>query len=154
MELRYYSRSEWSSPRARERQPRLWHRLPRIARLLGAWRSTGRPIRHVVHDSVEPNSLLRPDSPGNAIQAIATPNAGEPVYRKHVNSAFIGTKLEDGIDTVVVVGLTTNHRVSTRPDCGESGFQDLRGFRCDCELCRPGVGRYAAPGKGRAFCGS
>jgi nicotinamidase-related amidase len=65
-----------------------------IARLLAAWRSSGRPIRHVVHDSVEPNSLLRPDSPGNAIQAAATPKAGEPVYRKHVNSAFIGTTLD------------------------------------------------------------
>jgi Isochorismatase family len=89
-----------------------------IARLLTAWRSSGRPIRHVVHDSVEPNSLLRPDSPGNAIQAAATPKAGEPIYRKHVNSAFIRTGLEsdlrhDGIGTVVIVGLTTNHCVST-----------------------------------------
>ena len=89
-----------------------------IARLLAAWRSSGRPIRHVVHDSVEPNSLLRPGLPGNAIQAAATPESSEPVYRKNVNSAFIGTTLEkdlrkDGIDTLVIVGLTTNHCVST-----------------------------------------
>jgi nicotinamidase-related amidase len=102
-----------------------------IARLLGAWRSGGRPIRPVVHDSVEPNSLLRPDLPGNVIQAIAAPNAGEPVYRKHVNSAFIGTKLEsdlsqDGIDTVVIVGLTTNHCVSTTARmAGNLGFSTL-----------------------------
>jgi nicotinamidase-related amidase len=89
-----------------------------IARLLAEWRSSGRPVRHVVHDSVEPNSLLRPGLPGNAIQAAATPGPFEPVYRKNVNSAFIGTSLEndlrqDGIDTLVVVGLTTNHCVST-----------------------------------------
>src|SRR5690349_21096677 len=62
-----------------------------IARLLATWRKSGRPIRHVVHDSVEPNSLLRPGLPGNAIQALAAPEAGEPIYRKQVNSAFIGT---------------------------------------------------------------
>jgi nicotinamidase-related amidase len=100
-----------------------------IARLLAAWRSSGRPIRHVVHDSVEPNSLLRPESLGNAIQAIATPKAGEPIYRKHVNSAFIGTTLEndlrhDGIETVVIVGLTTNHCVSTTARmAGNLGFK-------------------------------
>jgi nicotinamidase-related amidase len=89
-----------------------------IARLLEAWRNSGRPIRHVVHDSVEPNSVLRPGLPGNAIQAPATPQPSEPVYRKNVNSAFIGTSLENdlrqhGIDTLVIVGLTTNHCVST-----------------------------------------
>jgi nicotinamidase-related amidase len=89
-----------------------------IARLLEAWRNSGRPVRHVVHDSVEPNSLLRPGLPGNAIQSAATPKTDEPVYRKHVNSAFIGTSLEadlrgEGIDTLVIVGLTTNHCVST-----------------------------------------
>src|SRR5215469_10919429 len=78
-----------------------------IARILAVWRNSGRPIRHVVHDSVEPQSLLRPDSPGNAIQAIASPKANEPVYRKHVNSAFIGTNLErdlrqQGIATLVL----------------------------------------------------
>jgi nicotinamidase-related amidase len=99
-----------------------------IARLLAAWRSSGRPIKHVAHDSLEPNSLFRPDSPGNAIQATATPKPSEPVYRKHVNSAFIGTNLEqhlrqDGIDTVVIVGLTTNHCVSsTARMAGNLGF--------------------------------
>ena len=89
-----------------------------IARLLATWRDSGRPIRHVVHDSTEPNSRLRPGLPGNAIQSAAAPAPAEPIYRKNVNSAFIGTTLEkdlrqDGIDTLVVVGLTTNHCVST-----------------------------------------
>jgi nicotinamidase-related amidase len=100
-----------------------------IARLIATWRSSGRPIRHIVHDSVESNSLLRPDSPGNAIQTVAAPNSTEPVYRKHVNSAFIGTNLEkdlrqEGIDTLVVVGLTTNHCVSTTARmAGNLGFR-------------------------------
>jgi nicotinamidase-related amidase len=100
-----------------------------IARLLAAWRNSQRPIRHVVHDSVEPNSLLRPNLPGNAIQSVAAPKTGEPIYRKHVNSAFIGTNLErdlrqDSIDTLVVVGLTTNHCVSTTARmAGNLGFK-------------------------------
>jgi nicotinamidase-related amidase len=99
-----------------------------IGRLLAAWRSSGRPVRHVVHDSVEPNSQLRYGLPGNAIQAAAAPGSSEPVYRKNVNSAFIGTTLEqdlhrDGIDTLVVVGLTTNHCVSiTVRMAGNLGF--------------------------------
>ena len=116
-----------------------------IAQLLAAWRSSGRPIRHIVHDSVEPNSLLRPDSPGNAIQASATPNAGEPIYRKHVNSAFIGTKLEsdlhhDGIETVVVVGLTTNHCVSTTARmAGNLGFTTLVVSDATASFARPAL---------------
>jgi len=116
-----------------------------IARLLAAWRSSGRPIRHVVHDSVEPNSLLRPDSSGNAIQAVATPKAGEPVYRKHVNSAFIGTKLEgdlrhDRIDTVVIVGLTTNHCVSTTARmAGNLGFKTFVVSDATASFARPAL---------------
>jgi nicotinamidase-related amidase len=102
-----------------------------IARLLAAWRNSGRPVRHVVHDSVEPESLLRPGLPGNAIQSAAAPAPAEPVYRKNVNSAFIGTSLEndlrrDGIDTLVIVGLTTNHCVSTTVRmAGNLGFTTL-----------------------------
>jgi nicotinamidase-related amidase len=122
-----------------------------IARLLATWRSSGRPIRHVVHDSVEPNSLLRPDSPGNAIQAIATPNAGEPIYRKHVNSAFIGTTLEndlhrDGIETLVIVGLTTNHCVSTTARmAGNLGFKTFVVSDATASFARPALDRTLRP---------
>jgi nicotinamidase-related amidase len=101
----------------------------KIARLLAAWRSSGRPIRHVVHDSTEPGSLLRPSSSGNAVHPLAAPKGSEPVYRKHVNSAFIGTTLEsdlrkDGIETLVIAGLTTNHCVSTTARmAGNLGFR-------------------------------
>jgi nicotinamidase-related amidase len=116
-----------------------------IGRLLEVWRKSGRPIRHVVHDSVEPNSLLRPESPGNAIQAAAAPKAGEPVYRKHVNSVFIGTSLEkdlrqDGIDTLVIVGLTTNHCVSTSARmAGNLGFHTYVVSDATAAFARPAM---------------
>lgn len=90
----------------------------RIADVLAAWRAAGKPVIHVQHDSVEPQSELRPDRPGNAVKPEGKPIEGEPVFRKNVNSAFIGTNLESylrerGIDNLVMVGLTTEHCVST-----------------------------------------
>jgi nicotinamidase-related amidase len=89
-----------------------------MARLLAAWRETGRPIYHIQHMSREPQSPLRPGLPGNAIKPLVQPQGDEPVITKDVNSAFIGTDLEarlraDGIGTVVLCGLTTDHCVST-----------------------------------------
>jgi nicotinamidase-related amidase len=90
----------------------------RIADLLAAWRARGRPVIHIQHLSLEPQSPLREDAPGHAFKVEALPMAGEPVFQKHVNSAFIGTDLEahlraHGIKSLVVAGITTDHCVST-----------------------------------------
>lgn len=89
-----------------------------MARLLAAWRAKGRTIYHVQHMSTEPNSPLRPELPGNAIKRIVAPQGDEPVIQKTVNNAFVGTNLEDrlraeNIQSVVIVGLTTEHCVSS-----------------------------------------
>lgn len=100
-----------------------------IGRILQAWRNSGRPVFHVLHDSTSPTSPLRPGSEGNLVKAVAEPQPREATYRKTVNSAFIGTSLEAdlrsaGIDTLVVVGLTTNHCVSTSVRmAGNLGFE-------------------------------
>ncbi len=99
-----------------------------IARLLAAWRAGGRPVFHVQHMSAHPASPLRPGQPGNAIKRLVAPRGDEAVIRKTVNSAFIGTDLEArlraaGIDALVIVGLTTNHCVSTTARmAGNLGF--------------------------------
>ena len=90
----------------------------RIAELLAAWRATDRPVIHIQHLSREPESPLREDAPGHAFKVEALPIPGEPVFRKQVNSAFIGTDLEThlrarGIGTLVVAGITTDHCVSS-----------------------------------------
>lgn len=99
-----------------------------IARLLDAWRRTGRLIFHVKHDSLNADSSLRPDSSGNQIKAVVWPREDEPLVRKSVNSAFIGTDLEvrlrdAGVHAVVLTGLTTNHCVETTARmAGNLGF--------------------------------
>ena len=99
------------------------------ARLLEAWRAAGLPVFHIQHQSVEPGSPLRPDRPGVAFQEVVAPLPGEPVLPKSVNSGFIGTELEnrlraDGINDVVICGLTTNHCVETTTRmAGNLGFE-------------------------------
>jgi nicotinamidase-related amidase len=101
----------------------------KISALLVAWRKTQRPVFHVQHLSTFENSPLRPDLPGCEFKEIVQPLKSEPVFQKRVNSAFIGTQLEDAlrkaeVQTVVMVGLTTPHCVSTSARmAGNLGFE-------------------------------
>ena len=87
-------------------------------RLLAAWRETGRPLIHVRHDSVLPDSTLHPSHPGNGFRDGFEPLPDEPLVTKSVNAAFIGTDLDLrlrrlGVDTVVLFGISTDMCVST-----------------------------------------
>jgi nicotinamidase-related amidase len=88
------------------------------AALLDAFRSRNLPVVHIRHDSKSPGSSLRPGQPGNAFKDFALPREGEPILSKSVNAAFIGTDLEERLrgleaDPVVIMGITTDHCVST-----------------------------------------
>ena len=89
----------------------------RMTTLLQCWRERGASVLHVRHCSTEIDSPLRPGLPGNAFKNEVEPLAGEAVFSKTVNSAFIGTGLEGylheaGITQLVIAGLTTDHCVS------------------------------------------
>lgn len=87
-------------------------------KVLDFWRNNKLPIFHVKHNSTNPNSPLVKGKIGNEFKDIVKPLANEPIIEKEVNSAFIGTDLKQkidklGIKKVVIVGLTTDHCVSS-----------------------------------------
>lgn len=101
----------------------------RCGELLGLWRERGLPVCHIQHCSTILRSPLHASNAGNAFQDIVVPRAGEVVFRKNVNSAFIGTDLQAwldraGIRKLVIAGLTTDHCISTTVRmAGNLGFE-------------------------------
>ena len=90
----------------------------KAAQILTKWRELNLPVFIVQHSSDAPQSLLNPNNPGFELKDAFKPKDNETLIVKNVNSAFIGTSLKEqlderGIGTVVIVGLTTNHCVST-----------------------------------------
>ena len=86
--------------------------------LLSCWREYQLPVFHIRHCSTNPASPLHPANTGNAFKELTAPVKGELIIKKNVNSAFIGTDLQDRleqakINTLVIVGLTTDHCIST-----------------------------------------
>ena len=89
-----------------------------IAVLIEAWREHRQPVVFVRHDSTEPDSPLRPGTPGNAFQPYLT---GTPdlLVSKSVNSAFYGAPdlhawlQQRDIRDIAVCGITTNHCCET-----------------------------------------
>lgn len=97
--------------------------------ILHKWREVNLPVFHIIHSSKEANSDFRESQPGFEIKDEVKPIKGEPVIKKNVHSAFIGTGLKEildqrGISSLVIVGLTTNHCVSTSTRmAGDYGFE-------------------------------
>jgi nicotinamidase-related amidase len=115
--------------------------------LLDEWRSTGRPIIHVRHDSVEPGSTLTPGTPGNGFRPGFGPQGDEPLISKSVNSAFIGTDLDLrlkrlGAKHVIVFGISTDQCVSTtiRTGANMEWNMILVPDACDCFTLPDGKG--------------
>ena len=96
--------------------------------LLEIWRKNQLPIFHIKHCSSSPTSLLNESNEGNEFKEIVKPISGETIIKKNVNSAFIGTDLKEQLDNnkitkLVIVGLTTDHCVSTTTRmAGNLGF--------------------------------
>lgn len=84
--------------------------------LLVHWRGENLPIAHVRHVSTSPGSPLV--GVGAEFKPLVAPLPGEPIFEKSVNSAFIGTNLDEhlrgiGVTGLTICGLTTPHCVST-----------------------------------------
>lgn len=121
--------------------PRRWnHEVDANAlALLAAWRAAKRPVIHVRHDSIQPGSTLALGVPGNAFRPGFGPIDDEPLVTKSVNSAFIGTDLDErlkklGARHVVAFGISTDMCVSTTVRMGANLGWDmiLVADACDC----------------------
>ncbi|MEV5434171.1 cysteine hydrolase family protein [Streptomyces sp. NPDC052701] len=101
-----------------------------IAWLIDVWQGTGRPVVFVRHDSVLPESPLRPGYEGNGFKEYVERRRGkgaagaELLVTKSVNSAFYGAPDLDawlrarGIAQVVLAGIQTNMCVETTARMG------------------------------------
>jgi nicotinamidase-related amidase len=116
---------EWEARGKRRNNP---DAVARISDLLDAFRDARAPIFHIRHQGTKPASSFLPEGTGFPVKDEARERNGEPVIVKQVNSAFIGTDLEQrlraqGIGAVVICGATTNHCVETTTRmAGNLGF--------------------------------
>src|SRR5262245_39595637 len=82
---------EWEARGKRRNNP---DAVARISDLLDAFRQARAPIFHIRHEGTKPTSSFLPGGTGFPVKNEARERDGEPVIVKQVNSAFIGTDLE------------------------------------------------------------
>ncbi|KXU05311.1 cysteine hydrolase family protein [Streptococcus oralis] len=93
------------------------HAEEKALQVLQFFRKHKLPICHIQHVSSNPCSLFYTKQ-GQAFKNRFEPIAGEIIFQKTVNSAFIGTGLEQylheqKVSQLVIVGLTLPHCIST-----------------------------------------
>ncbi len=123
----------------------------RASELLQLWRENGLPVFHIRHCSTNPVSPLRETHPGNQFMDLVIPAEGELVIKKSVNSAFIGTALQARLDaasitTLVIVGLTTDHCISTTTRmAGNLGYNTFLVADATATFNKTGIGGQNYP---------
>ena len=90
----------------------------KINRLLHLARNKSFDIFHIQHISTNPLSPLKPNQIGVEFMDFITPLKEEVIDQKNVNSAFIGTKLNEllkqkNIQKIIAAGFTSDHCVCT-----------------------------------------
>ena len=88
-----------------------------ILRILENFRKENKEIIHIQHLSTDEKGILFSNEDRKFLKGFE-PLSDEIVFQKHVNSAFIGTNLENylrdkSIDKLIIVGMTLAHCVST-----------------------------------------
>jgi nicotinamidase-related amidase len=103
-----------------------------IAALVDGFAAAGRPIVYVRHASENPDSPLHPDRPGHALKPYLDRHEPDLLVTKSVNSSFHGDPdlhswlRGQGIGTIVVTGITTNHCCETTARVGGNLGYDVR----------------------------
>ena len=88
-----------------------------ILKILENFRKENKEIIHIQHLSTDEKGILFSNEDRKFLKGFE-PLSDEIVFQKHVNSAFIGTNLENylrnkSIDKLIIVGMTLAHCVST-----------------------------------------
>lgn len=96
-----------------------------MLQLLSHWRQAHRPIVHVKHRSIEPDSVFWPAQPGFEFKPDFVPEPGELIIEKSIPCAMTQSGLaqilrHQNIGWVVIVGAATNNSVeaTTRTAAG------------------------------------
>lgn len=103
----------------------------KMKKILLKWRELALPIIHIQHHSLNPNSPLHGSKKGFEQKEMVKIQDSENHFVKHENCAFVGTGLDSflkksKIKTLVIMGLTTNHCVSsTVRMSGNLGYETL-----------------------------
>lgn len=117
-----------------------------ITLLLAAWRERELPIILIRHDSVESDSPLRPDRPGNALKGLVE-GPHDLIVRKSVSSGFYGSPdlagwlQEREISALAICGIQTNM-------CCESTARQASNLRFDVQLVLDATHTFDAPAFG------
>ena len=117
-----------------------------MSHILQLWRANDLPIFHIQHCSSNPGSILHETNPGNAFKDQVKPIGSEPIIKKKVNSAFIGTDLKERLNRLdiiklVIVGLTTDHCISTTTRmAGNFGFDTFLVSDATATFNKKGIG--------------
>lgn len=99
-----------------------------MLKLLNAWRIDRRPIIHIKHRSVEPESVFWPDQIGFEFKPKFLPHNDELVIEKSIPCAMLKSGLDkilvqQKIHTLVLVGASTNNSIeATARTAGNLGF--------------------------------
>ena len=103
-----------------------------IANLVDAFGNAGLPVVFVQHRSGTPGTLFHPDNPGHALKDYLRASAPDLLVTKTVHSCFHGAPdlhrwlAANGIGTLVVSGITTNHCCETTARAaGDLGYDVL-----------------------------
>ena len=88
-----------------------------ILKILENFRKENKEIIHIQHLSTDEKGILFSNEDRKFLKSLE-PLPNETIFQKHVNSAFIGTNLENylrdkSIDKLIIVGMTLPHCVST-----------------------------------------
>ena len=88
-----------------------------ILKILENFRKENKEIIHIQHLSTDEKGILFSNEDREFLKSLE-PLPNETIFQKHVNSAFIGTNLENylrdkSIDKLIIVGMTLPHCVST-----------------------------------------